>query len=86
MKSELCQEASQAKVRGRVIAKDILIELNGKKHLVAVTTPEFLALQSDPSQFLIVDDLSNIEEICRKIREKPFEELKPYLSLSDSEK
>lgn len=72
-------------------SRDLIIYRGDKSYLISITTPRFLKelrtynLQLDPliqldDNYLVMDKLPSVEELCKALSQIPTEELKPFLT------
>ena len=87
---EKCLGIGENKRQDQIMARDLMISLDSKHYIITVGTPQYLAdLKSHhrrldaSSEFdekiYILDDVSDVSELCRKLLRIPFEDLSPYL-------
>lgn len=86
MKQEKCIGVGINSIEDRIVARDISFIRDGRSYIISVCTDEFEKLlngNGDREPYLVLGDISDIDEVCRQLAQKDLEELSPYLVLQE---
>lgn len=74
-----------------LLSRDILLNRDGKDYVITVSTPEYWKAVQDSgeeegsSPHYVMDNVSEVDEVCKKLAEISTEELTPFLTESSEE-
>lgn len=92
MTEQNCYSINRAEDQGRITSRDLMIYRESKHYIIRVGTSEYArqvrtynegldpSLQIDDNNIYVMDDVTDTEEICQKLAQVPFPDLKPYLT------